>query len=810
MSAIAWLHISDLHFRESRLYDSTVVTDSLLDDISSRVKIAPELSQIDFVFVTGDIAFSGKTEEYVLAQRFLNELIRITGVSKKQVFLIPGNHDVDRTQISEESRNILSKLGSRHAVNELLENPIDRATIMKRFENYGRFFNEYFGKEPLFDVDHYYYVEKRAVADKSIAVLGLNSAWASSSDQDQLNLFLGERQVRQAIRHPDSLSADVRIVLMHHSFDWLRDFDADNCEPLLLDKGNIVLHGHLHRTSIIHRQTPNRNSILIGAGASYETREHLNSYSLAHIDLHKRTGSLYLRTYSDKDGGFWSADSTSYRAVLGKYNFRFPTEEKAEETVPAYHVVAEPAGSTDQEKNTEKSNLKVKDNRLKESSHPHVAALSKWWNDRGYTGDPFLFDDANDLRGEEAFLDIFQSWYVDPNLPANRNGFGGTPTIDEIMSTETNNLVLIYAPSGGGKTFCRLWATKQAEDSQKGNIVEISNLVGKLPDPEHTSALDLTLCICQTICEKFKIEEPLSQVDHVQHVLTECDTKLKNLSSSQGISARVFVFIDDADQLFNEYDGEKNISALKAISYLCRAVASQSDISLALRLFFPLELKEPLQDLLGVRTRQRIREVTLRWGADHCESVLEARLDSYWHNGPHTYSGRHLERLLHQDALTELRRQLGGDYLSPRGVIRLLWDLCNFAFLHDISVDRTINSGLMVDFMNSRISEICPPVQYPLTFAPLSKSRPRKSKFWQRVGKFFKEGLLQLSAWIRKIINRIAKITDVISAFWILSFLVATILFILWVMIQDVWYGRDVSILNYAKKIWDFIIAHLQ
>ena len=67
MSVITWLHISDLHFRASDKFDSAVVTQALLKDISQRENIAPALKKIDLIFITGDIAFSGKPNEYEVA-----------------------------------------------------------------------------------------------------------------------------------------------------------------------------------------------------------------------------------------------------------------------------------------------------------------------------------------------------------------------------------------------------------------------------------------------------------------------------------------------------------------------------------------------------------------------------------------------------------------------------------------------------------------------------------------------------------------------------------------------------------------------
>ncbi|HSR34629.1 MAG TPA: metallophosphoesterase, partial [Anaerolineae bacterium] len=92
MSAITWLHISDLQFHDSRASDTDVVLQALLRDIETRIKwysLRP-----DFIAVTGDIAFSGKPAEYDLARHFFDDLLDAASLDKSRLFLIPGNHDV--------------------------------------------------------------------------------------------------------------------------------------------------------------------------------------------------------------------------------------------------------------------------------------------------------------------------------------------------------------------------------------------------------------------------------------------------------------------------------------------------------------------------------------------------------------------------------------------------------------------------------------------------------------------------------------------------------------------------------------------
>ena len=90
---LQWLHLSDLHLKSNERWSQDVVLKSLLADISDRFshdKIP------DFIFITGDLAFSGKREEYLMVKDFLNQLLRMTGVSADRLLMVPGNHDIDR------------------------------------------------------------------------------------------------------------------------------------------------------------------------------------------------------------------------------------------------------------------------------------------------------------------------------------------------------------------------------------------------------------------------------------------------------------------------------------------------------------------------------------------------------------------------------------------------------------------------------------------------------------------------------------------------------------------------------------------
>ena len=99
MSTVTWLHLSDWH-QKATDFDRKVVRDALLKDLRNRARIDPKLKSVDFILFTGDLAFSGKDSEYKLAAfQFLEPVLRAVGVKKENLFLIPGNHDLDRQDL---------------------------------------------------------------------------------------------------------------------------------------------------------------------------------------------------------------------------------------------------------------------------------------------------------------------------------------------------------------------------------------------------------------------------------------------------------------------------------------------------------------------------------------------------------------------------------------------------------------------------------------------------------------------------------------------------------------------------------------
>ena len=120
MAELTWLHLSDWHQR-GKDFDRDVVQNALIVDITNWAKIDAELARIDFLVFSGDVAFAGQAEEYEAAIRNLfTPVLEAAGLSQDRLFIVPGNHDLDRKEFRYLPAEIKEPFESDAQVHEWL------------------------------------------------------------------------------------------------------------------------------------------------------------------------------------------------------------------------------------------------------------------------------------------------------------------------------------------------------------------------------------------------------------------------------------------------------------------------------------------------------------------------------------------------------------------------------------------------------------------------------------------------------------------------------------------------------------------
>lgn len=317
MSQLAWLHLSDWHQRGPD-FDRTVIRDALIKEIRERERIDPALARIDFVAFSGDLAFSGTANEYEAArQHLLDPILAALGLDPSRLFIVPGNHDLNRDTVSELLGPELQKPLNTDALVQKWLDGQRRTHTLQPFDAYRKFVSAYTG-QPTPD---YGSVVTLDVAGRRVALLGLNSAWMTARNKDakgQINDYgyavIGEPQLHGALA--SLADADVRIAVVHHPFEWLSEFDRQRVEGRLGRECHFILRGHVHNPQVQVMRGTEGDCVVIPAGAAYERRladnpRYTNAYNWVRLDLDAGQGVVYLRRWSDRRNE-WVEDTDAH------------------------------------------------------------------------------------------------------------------------------------------------------------------------------------------------------------------------------------------------------------------------------------------------------------------------------------------------------------------------------------------------------------------------------------------------------------------------------------------------------------------
>ena len=333
-TSITWLHISDLHYRDTQSYHIEVVEKALIRDLKRMITkgLLP-----DFVVFTGDLAFSGQADQYNWVEGFLDRLLSTCQITdRSRLFIVPGNHDIDRSRIdSITASGALKTLTSAEAVSEFLgpKGSGSRSAVFAKFGPYWEFFNRYFKDIARADHNDYFWTRRVRLGQHVIGLLGLNSAWMSGFNRMQTLklstrgvLIVGERQVWEALRKiDDEGGADLVVALLHHPLDNLTDaFDKQIVQSMLRRHCDFILHGHLHHPDVLSVSALDGETYLIPAGACYDSPSLPTGYNFVQLNL------TTIETHGVKE-----SKAVEGRAVLRRYS------KRQEEWVPDIDATGE-------------------------------------------------------------------------------------------------------------------------------------------------------------------------------------------------------------------------------------------------------------------------------------------------------------------------------------------------------------------------------------------------------------------------------------------------------------------------------------
>ncbi|MGW1714726.1 metallophosphoesterase [Streptomyces sp. NPDC002156] len=257
-SNITWWQLSDLHWPSAPEAERRQYVSLLLDHLRD---VREAEGTPDFVIFTGDIAQSGKAEEYASASEVLFAPLRELVEEGTPLLFVPGNHDMDREEAGIKAAHLVTELSDPNAVDTFLDRKRHRENFGDPFQNYQAFARQW-GPEGTDDV--YHWTHDIVVAGRRCRILGINSAWSgyyhaaeSGTDDDRGRLLLSIAQVPRL-----GEEVDFALFAQHHPLDWLDQQISVPAMQRLRQEYQAGLFGHLHDPRELGRLLTSHSQLL--------------------------------------------------------------------------------------------------------------------------------------------------------------------------------------------------------------------------------------------------------------------------------------------------------------------------------------------------------------------------------------------------------------------------------------------------------------------------------------------------------------------------------------------------------------------
>lgn len=353
-----FVHLSDIHFgqeHDDRLHIHSDVKEQLIADAAQVISSLPGKTA-QGILVTGDIAHSGKHEEYELAGKWLDRLAKSVNCDIFQIQVVPGNHDLDRDKLSRGAELLLNaiRIGGAAEYENILSDVNDRASLFARFEAYGRFSEGY---NCALDTEGRYATNLRVelAPGRSIRFVRMNSSLLCTGTEtdSEPELMVGARQFTVP-----RIDGEEIVVLIHHPLNWFKD----NMEvgPYIRSRARVLISGHEHNPRVrIDPIEPGCDVMMLASGATVPFKSNLEytfTYNVIEFDWDAKHDALAVTMHPRA----WNPTRTCFEAdekrlegahqrfVLGSPNFRKGARvaatnnltAKEEEAAPTVEMVA--------------------------------------------------------------------------------------------------------------------------------------------------------------------------------------------------------------------------------------------------------------------------------------------------------------------------------------------------------------------------------------------------------------------------------------------------------------------------------------
>ena len=255
------VHFSDIHLSKGNIVE---LRNNLLDALIKDLYQYLIEKKIDLIVITGDLVDQGghsllELKEFekfenpfeVFEEYFINPLSECLNISKSKFLFVPGNHDIDESEILwKDEKNLKNTINEENVNNFLAENISEFNSTNKRIEKFKTFEKKFHMNTP-----NYYFSNNQSTfiyttdSEQKVGFILINDAWRCSTckveNSDLNNHYIGIQQFYSGLEKLKQEGTKINICLFHHSIESVTEFQE--IKRFLVNREiDFFLYGHSH------------------------------------------------------------------------------------------------------------------------------------------------------------------------------------------------------------------------------------------------------------------------------------------------------------------------------------------------------------------------------------------------------------------------------------------------------------------------------------------------------------------------------------------------------------------------------------
>jgi predicted MPP superfamily phosphohydrolase len=296
--------ISDIHLSDEKAENQGLVLDAFLEDFrKQKEQLNPEET---YVLIGGDLVKDSDAEG--IYQNFYERIVKpimATGIKKRNIICVPGNHEAQRSWIKKNIVNY-APVVSQNFTEDKFDNYINQESgdfLLQKFLNYSNFMDH------TMERDGFNLIGYPLELNDDWSVYCLNSALTSFTgvkdddypqlQKDDNRLNIDTRRLYEWVRN----NKKKKILLMHHPFEFFSNWARVELNKIVKQNFDLVLTGHTHNQDLLCNNNGSESYIWCMAPQLFTDKKDTLGYSIIELNTEGVKRIIY-REWNEKRNAF--------------------------------------------------------------------------------------------------------------------------------------------------------------------------------------------------------------------------------------------------------------------------------------------------------------------------------------------------------------------------------------------------------------------------------------------------------------------------------------------------------------------------